>query len=289
MILAAAAVALAVLSAVNGIVLAAWAGVVGTLAAMVELVLRRTEREDPTIKEPAEARRLIDEAAFAIAVSESGYYPDALAESRPFLEAPVLIDKKKSRKAWKEATRRLEEIEQMSPVERPPYGLALEPILEVLPDADAYVSRIKHIPPEMLVLALESGYHTAYTEVGDLRAVPYLILMRKLGERKALLNIVKERLAAMREKGVFRYSEAYEQSREIARSILGPEFETWFRREVGPIYQVVDAKTGFPFANFLDREEADKELKRLSNEKVPDWVSDGPRRTLKIIERDGDE
>jgi hypothetical protein len=128
--------------------------------------------EDQTIADPAEARRLIDEAAFAMTAREwpgNQYDADwAMQHTRPFLEDPVLIDAKKARHALDEADRTLKETE---PIARSANfrraRLVLEPVVDVLPDERAYAEAVAHITDELRVAALKSGYYKASEERGD--------------------------------------------------------------------------------------------------------------------------
>ncbi|MFE5587555.1 TIR domain-containing protein [Kitasatospora sp. NPDC056531] len=194
--------------------------------------------ETPTISSPGEALRLIEEYVFSREVRrwpgslQSADY--ALETVRQFMSDPVLIGGKRAALSlnaaegahreteaepaqgddWKQHFRRVEEI--------------LKPVLEVLPAEEEYNFAVGNISPAVAVSAIERGYYRSIADRrGDLWSWNYLLLLAHLGERDALLKILKARL-----KVEDPLDKAYVATRELARDVLGDDFPIWFRDEV---------------------------------------------------------
>jgi hypothetical protein len=138
----------------------------------------------------AGASRLVDEAAFAMAAREwpgnraNGTY--VLEQPHRYLKAPVLVSRRHARRVLREAERRLQAADRK--MEPTTVRRVLEPVLEVLPNESAYLGAIWRVPPELRRSALESGYNRLSAEKEDRWARQYLLLLKDLGERDALLT-----------------------------------------------------------------------------------------------------
>ncbi|MER5215418.1 TIR domain-containing protein [Streptomyces sp. NPDC002838] len=193
-----------------------------------------------SIESPEEAFQLVEEYVFS---EEIRRWPGSLQNAdyalgtiRQFLSDPIMISGKAADLSLRAAERVYHDTEPVQGEDEwerrnERVQAILNPALATLPVREEYLFALANIPPEVAVTAAKRGYYRSISaQRGDFWSWNYLLLLAHLGERDALLSILKERLTSQHH-----LDKAYAATRGLARDVLGDEFPTWFHREVlGP-------------------------------------------------------
>jgi hypothetical protein len=111
----------------------------------------------------------------------------------------------------------------------------LEPVLLALPDFEHYLYATENIRPNLVCASVKKGYSKATAKHDDYWAFDYLIFLAHRGERKCLLQLLKDRLLAIYPDR-FEYRKAYVATAELARDFLRDEFDHWYRKNIDREY-----------------------------------------------------
>jgi hypothetical protein len=229
-LIAAAAVVLAILWVLDLADLEAWSALLPAVLALLGFLIKFGDSRQPkAIDSPAEAARLIREAAFASYVRGwpgNRADPDSvLEELNENLANPMYLDRRSLGRAISRGVQHATGID--SPSEK--VRVILDPILDVLPRSKDYIAPLEQVPFELRDQLLRSEYHKEAAE-DDFLAWWYLLYMKELGHRDTLLELLKQRLSVM---DPYRFRKAYVETAKLAEETLGPDaFWPWYEAEI---------------------------------------------------------
>jgi hypothetical protein len=199
-------------------------------------------------------RRLVDEAAFAMAAREwHGNRNDSdwvLAQLQRFLRDPVLMPKRKAKRAARKAEHDAEATDTGDAMRGfAKVRAAIDAVQPLLPEEDEYLHALHRAPREARLAALQAGYMHYTAEREDRWAWYYLLLMKDLDEHN-VLAVLAERVQQMRE---VRASPpphtdaaiAYPATLGLAEEILGDGYLGWWVRNIDRDPTTVEHRSDF--------------------------------------------
>jgi hypothetical protein len=208
-----------------------WGMLVIAVAAVTAIV-----EHGSALPDEEEVKRVVDEAAFAMTLREwhgnetRGRW--VFQQLQEYLADPVVVPKRKARKALAEAEHALHAADR--DVDFEVVRKLVEPVMDVLPSEEDYLRVIRRLPSDVRLEQIEQGYD-AKTRSEDRWAWSYLLLLKDLREYDKLLEILSKRLHAMRyvrRTGVTDAKFAYNATKWLAREVLGPHsYLHWLQQE----------------------------------------------------------